>query len=61
MLQVTVGSRRAALRRGEDLPVPVPGPQKSVLISVPLFHVTGSTGLAVGDLLRLGGEILKRV
>ncbi|KAF5363672.1 hypothetical protein D9756_000643 [Leucocoprinus leucothites] len=44
---VMVGGRRAALRRGEDLPVPVPEPQKSMLISVPLFHVTGSTSLTM--------------
>lgn len=45
--EVSVSGRRATLRRGEDFPVPLPGPQKSILISVPLFHVTGSTGLAV--------------
>jgi hypothetical protein len=46
-----VGGRRAALRRGEDLPVPTAEPQKSMLISVPLFHVTGSTSLTVGGYL----------
>ncbi|KXN90245.1 2-succinylbenzoate--CoA ligase [Leucoagaricus sp. SymC.cos] len=50
---VNVGSRRAALRRGEDLPVPTAEPQKSMLISVPLFHVTGSTSLTM--LATLGG------
>jgi hypothetical protein len=48
-LKVLAGGRRAALRRGEDLPVPIPNdPQKCMLISVPLFHVTGSTSLTVG-------------
>jgi len=54
-LQLTVNARRAALRRGEDpdVPVPLQGPQKGVLISVPLFHVTGSTSLAVRVKLNL--------
>ncbi|KAF9451706.1 acetyl-CoA synthetase-like protein [Macrolepiota fuliginosa MF-IS2] len=52
-INVLVGSRRAALRRGEDLPTPVPGPQKGMLISVPLFHVTGSTSLTM--LATMGG------
>jgi len=42
-----VGGRRAALRRGEDLTPPPVGPQKAILLSVPLFHVTGLTSLAV--------------
>lgn len=46
--QVLVGSRRAALRRGEDISsAPPPGPQKGILVSVPFFHVTGSTSLSV--------------
>jgi len=45
--KIIISSQRAALRRGEDVPVPLPGPQKSMLISVPFFHVTGSTSLAV--------------
>ncbi|KAF8805416.1 acetyl-CoA synthetase-like protein [Phlegmacium glaucopus] len=49
-----VRSRRAILRRGEVLTQPEStGPQKGVLISVPLFHVTGMTGLAM--LATLGG------
>ncbi|KAL0949958.1 hypothetical protein HGRIS_009978 [Hohenbuehelia grisea] len=45
---VLVGSRRAMLRRGEDLPsAPLPGPQKGVLVSVPFFHVTGTTSLSM--------------
>ncbi|KAF8974758.1 hypothetical protein BDZ97DRAFT_1775265 [Flammula alnicola] len=47
ILNVTVGGRRAALRRGEDIPVPPVGPQKGILLSVPLFHVTGLTSLTM--------------
>ncbi|KIK06727.1 hypothetical protein K443DRAFT_88918 [Laccaria amethystina LaAM-08-1] len=47
VLNVLVGSRRAALRRGDDIIVPPRGPQKGILISVPLFHVTGSTSLSM--------------
>ncbi|KAK7695997.1 hypothetical protein QCA50_000637 [Cerrena zonata] len=44
----TVGSSRAVLRRGDDLPVPsLSEPQKGLLISVPFFHVTGSTSLSM--------------
>lgn len=45
--KVLVGSRRASLRRGDEIIVPPQEPQKGVLISVPLFHVTGSTSLSV--------------
>jgi len=45
--QVIVGSRRAALRRGDNIPAPPVGPQKGILLSVPLFHVTGLTSLTV--------------
>ncbi|KAF8165363.1 hypothetical protein B0H34DRAFT_688919 [Crassisporium funariophilum] len=47
VLNVMVGSRRAILRRGEDIPAPIVGPQKGILISVPLFHVTGLTSLSM--------------
>ncbi|KAF9495672.1 acetyl-CoA synthetase-like protein [Pleurotus eryngii] len=48
VLNVLVGSRRAALRRGEDVSsTPPPGPQKGILVSVPFFHVTGSTSLSM--------------
>ncbi|KAJ2915027.1 hypothetical protein MD484_g5364, partial [Candolleomyces efflorescens] len=49
VMNVSVASRRAALRKGEDpAPLAAPtGPQKGILISVPLFHVTGSTSLAM--------------
>ncbi|CAK5267158.1 unnamed protein product [Mycena citricolor] len=41
ILNAIVARRRAALRRGEEIPVPAPGtPQPGLLISVPLFHVT---------------------
>jgi len=43
----SVASSRAKLRRGEDLPQPQPGPQRGILVSVPLFHVTGSTSLTM--------------
>lgn len=44
------GGARALLRKGLPLPDPnVPPPQGSILLSVPLFHVTGShSTLAVG-------------
>jgi hypothetical protein len=45
--QVIVGGRRAALRRGGDIPAPPVGPQKGILLSVPFFHVTGLTSLTV--------------
>uniref|UniRef100_A0A8H8CLN0 Uncharacterized protein n=1 Tax=Psilocybe cubensis TaxID=181762 RepID=A0A8H8CLN0_PSICU len=44
---VTAGGRRAALRRGESIPPPPTGPQKAILLSVPLFHVTGLTSLTM--------------
>ncbi|KAG2013686.1 AMP dependent CoA ligase [Coprinopsis cinerea AmutBmut pab1-1] len=48
VMNISIGSLRAALRRGETPSAgPVPGPQKGILISVPLFHVTGSTSLAM--------------
>jgi acyl-CoA synthetase (AMP-forming)/AMP-acid ligase II len=47
VLNVLVGSRRAVLRRGEDIPLAQDGPQRGVLVSVPLFHVTGSTALSM--------------
>ncbi|KAF8913879.1 hypothetical protein CPB84DRAFT_1757805 [Gymnopilus junonius] len=53
LFNVTVGGRRAALRRGEDIPGPPTGPQKGILLSVPLFHVTGLTSLAM--LATMGG------
>lgn len=45
--QVMFGGRRAALRRGDNIPAPPVGPQKGILLSVPLFHVTGLTSLTV--------------
>ncbi|KAF9009086.1 hypothetical protein BDQ17DRAFT_1236553 [Cyathus striatus] len=47
VLNVLVGSRRSALRRGDVMPPPPSGPQKGVLVSVPLFHVTGLTSLSM--------------
>ncbi|KAF8812455.1 acetyl-CoA synthetase-like protein [Phlegmacium glaucopus] len=43
IINVTIAGRRAILRRGEEIPEPVPGPQKGILISAPLFHVAGIT------------------
>ncbi|TFK43550.1 hypothetical protein BDQ12DRAFT_184901 [Crucibulum laeve] len=45
VFNVLVGGLRAAFRRGEDAPAPPTGPQKGILLSVPLFHVTGSASL----------------
>lgn len=47
VFNVCVGGFRANLRRGEMIPTESSGPQKGMLISVPLFHVTGSTSLAM--------------
>lgn len=42
------GGLRAALRNGADYPLPLQeGPQKGVLVAVPLFHVTGTTSFSV--------------
>ncbi|KAF9262994.1 acetyl-CoA synthetase-like protein [Marasmius fiardii PR-910] len=41
ILNVGIAPMRDTLRRGEDIVPPEPGPQKGILISVPLFHVTG--------------------
>lgn len=43
LLLTRVSAARTALRRGEELPVPLANaPQMGVLLSVPLFHVTGN-------------------
>lgn len=48
VLNVLAGGCRAALRRGETLSVTQKGGlQKAILISVPLFHVTGSTSFSM--------------
>ncbi|KAL1717443.1 hypothetical protein EV715DRAFT_292324 [Schizophyllum commune] len=49
VLNVLVGSRRAALRRGEDLTSSLTCnlPQKGALVAVPLFHVTGTTSYSM--------------
>ncbi|KAF9462626.1 hypothetical protein BDZ94DRAFT_713673 [Collybia nuda] len=43
VLNVLVAGRRAILRRGGDIPDTIipDAPQKGILVSVPLFHVTG--------------------
>ncbi|RDB16970.1 2-succinylbenzoate--CoA ligase [Hypsizygus marmoreus] len=48
VLNLLAGSFRAALRRGEDYPTPKEVlPQKGILVSVPLFHVTGTTSFSM--------------
>ncbi|KAJ7276361.1 hypothetical protein B0H12DRAFT_1084973 [Mycena haematopus] len=48
-INTIVASRRALLRRGEDIPAPTPDdPQAGILIAVPLFHVTMSATLGGG-------------
>jgi len=45
---VLIGRMRAILRKGESLPAPDPNePQKGLLLSVPLFHVTGFTSMTM--------------
>ncbi|KAI0036751.1 acetyl-CoA synthetase-like protein [Vararia minispora EC-137] len=47
ILNVFVGGLRATLRRGDSISASPPaGPQKGLLISVPFFHVTGTTTLS---------------
>ena len=54
--QIMAGGARAALRRGENYPLPLQeGPQKGILVSVPLFHVTGMTSFSV-NLSYLDGD-----
>ncbi len=49
---------RAFLRRGEPPPVPDPAtPQKSILLSVPFFHATGSHAI-LNPILVGGGKIV---
>ncbi|KAI0092719.1 hypothetical protein BDY19DRAFT_501652 [Irpex rosettiformis] len=40
-----VAAVRSILRKGGNLPPPYNGPQRGLLLSVPFFHVTGSTSL----------------
>lgn len=43
---------RTTLRRGDDFPTQQNGgPQKGMLIAVPLFHVTGCTSFAVSPIV----------
>ncbi|KII94769.1 hypothetical protein PLICRDRAFT_693101, partial [Plicaturopsis crispa FD-325 SS-3] len=43
---LSCGSKRAMLRRGEDLPQSDSSDQRGILVPVPLFHVTGLTSLS---------------
>ncbi|KAJ7368269.1 hypothetical protein DFH08DRAFT_676182 [Mycena albidolilacea] len=48
-LNAIVARRRAALRRGEDIPASTPDePQPGILIAVPFFHVTGLSATLAG-------------
>ncbi|KAF9075840.1 acetyl-CoA synthetase-like protein [Rhodocollybia butyracea] len=48
-----IGTMRNTLRKGESLDQPIPDePQKGFLISVPFFHVTGTTSQALLATLR---------
>ncbi|KAI0347210.1 acetyl-CoA synthetase-like protein [Trametopsis cervina] len=42
-----IAGLRSVLRRGDDLPSDPTGPQRGLLLSVPFFHVTGSTSLTM--------------
>ncbi|KAI0080888.1 acetyl-CoA synthetase-like protein [Panus rudis PR-1116 ss-1] len=44
---MTIGSSRATLRAGGTLAGPYVGPQKGMLVAVPLFHVSGSTSFSM--------------
>lgn len=43
----SVASSRATLRRGGSLTPPPKGPQKGMLVAVPLFHVSGCTSFSM--------------
>ncbi|KAJ7170536.1 hypothetical protein C8R43DRAFT_979746 [Mycena crocata] len=47
VMNVGVAATRASLRRGDEIPLAPSGPQKGVLVAVPLFHVTGSTSFSM--------------
>ncbi|KAJ6625626.1 hypothetical protein B0H10DRAFT_2313378 [Mycena sp. CBHHK59/15] len=47
VLNVGAATTRASLRRGDGLPSPPPGPQRGMLVAVPLYHVTGSTSFSM--------------
>ncbi|BGP22396.1 hypothetical protein JCM10295v2_001275 [Rhodotorula toruloides] len=53
-----VGAARAFLRKGEDIPAPDPSlPQRSLLLTVPLFHVMGNQSF-LALLTAVGGKIV---
>ncbi|KAL0577769.1 hypothetical protein V5O48_004227 [Marasmius crinis-equi] len=51
IFNVLVSGMRCTLRDGEDIVPPPPGPQSGVLISVPFFHVTGTTSQAMSAIM----------
>ncbi|BGP05563.1 hypothetical protein JCM10049v2_001369 [Rhodotorula toruloides] len=53
-----VGAARAFLRKGENIPAPDPNaPQRSLLLTVPLFHVMGNQSF-LALLTAVGGKIV---
>ncbi|BGP29607.1 hypothetical protein JCM10296v2_001346 [Rhodotorula toruloides] len=53
-----VGAARAFLRKGENIPAPDPSlPQRSLLLTVPLFHVMGNQSF-LALLTAVGGKIV---
>ncbi|KAF9268898.1 acetyl-CoA synthetase-like protein [Marasmius fiardii PR-910] len=61
VLNTLVGTRRAVLRRGDDIALAQnAGPQKGALVAVPLFHVTGLTSYTMMSTLHGYKIILMR-
>ncbi len=52
-----IGLARRYLRRGEPPPAPDPGAQRTTLLVVPLFHVTGLCS-NLGPLMSMGGKLV---
>jgi long-chain acyl-CoA synthetase len=52
-----IAQARRALRRGEPPPQPDPGAQRTTLLAVPLFHVTGICS-NLGPLMTVGGKLV---
>lgn len=58
LLNTSAAGARSALRRGESIPVlDQNGPQRSLLLSVPLFHVTGCQSLLFA-ITAAGGKVI---
>jgi long-chain acyl-CoA synthetase len=52
-----IAQARRALRKGEPPPLPDPGVQRTTLLVVPLFHVTGLCS-NLGPLMNIGGKLV---